>query len=121
MKLYHFTTTENLWLISLRGLEPYASDNNVFMTMGEPVVWLTRQETNVMTAEHAGHPDFDDMKIGEPMFGGPVRLTVNIERHNKRLQRYPDFCGRVGLRTGSRARSSPAALTSSETFRTESG
>ena len=37
MKLYHFTIVENLWLISQRGLEPYAKDDNAFMTFGEPV------------------------------------------------------------------------------------
>lgn len=42
-----------------------------------------------MTVEHDEH-----RKVGEPIFGGPVRLTVNIERHNKRLERYPDFLRR---------------------------
>lgn len=46
MKLYHFTTVENLWRISIIGLEPQVKADNAQMTLGVPVVWLTRHLTD---------------------------------------------------------------------------
>lgn len=98
--LYHFTTPENLFFISATGLEPRATEAHGFMTGGVPVVWLTQRDSNLITADDwarivatRGFPD-DDRKVGDPMFGcnesGSVRLTVHIERHNKKLYRCRD-------------------------------
>ena len=61
MKLYHFTTPENLLLIHLRGLEPGIHQQRTdpgrmdWQTMGQPVVWLTTQESNRATQADVDH------------------------------------------------------------------
>ena len=55
MRLHHFTGPENLFLISLRGLEPDIKEYNAWQTLGQQVVWLTRQETNRATAAEVEH------------------------------------------------------------------
>lgn len=99
MKLYHFTVIENLFLISMRGLKPRihragTSEDAAHMTMGQPVVWLTRQKSNLATDTDIARLRMQgvlDCKVGDFMFGGDQRLTVNIERHNNQLMRYADF------------------------------
>ena len=118
MKLYHFTVIENLFLISMRGLEPRihragTSEDAACMTMGQPAVWLTRQKSNLATDTDIARLRMQgmlDFKVGDFMFGGDQRLTVKIERHNKRLMRYADF-----LRTTDIAVAHPD---NPETFRT---
>lgn len=106
MRLHHFTDPENLFLISLRGLEPSVKEESAWQTLGQRVVWLTREETNRATvADVERHRPFwkDDEEgnyprnVGDPMYGASadtretVRLTVNIERHNKKLVKYTDW------------------------------
>jgi hypothetical protein len=102
MKLYHYTTAENAFLIAVRGLSPGIHANKrtgdaigAYQTMGQPVVWLTREESNLVTAEHVAHfqklGDNLGLKIGDILFGGPVRCTVELGRHDKRLMRWTDF------------------------------
>ena len=52
MILYHYTTPARVLLIAASGLKPNASEDNAYMTGGIPVVWLTRQESNVVTAAY---------------------------------------------------------------------
>jgi hypothetical protein len=101
MKLYHFTVPSTYLRIAAYGLTPHAS----FMTAGIPVVWLTRQESNRMEAQHFGHMnrvfggadrDIGDCMFGSDISGATARLTVHIERHDKRLMRYADILRRLG-------------------------
>src|ERR1700674_1990533 len=99
LKLYHFTVPENVLLIAASGLRPDAcGDRNAHMTAGKPVVWLTRRGENLMTADDMAHFERlglrHDTKIGEPMFGGPHRLTVNIGSHSKNLQHWATWMRR---------------------------
>jgi hypothetical protein len=99
MKLYHFTIRENLFLIHLRGLEPGIHQQRTdpggmhWQTMGQPVVWLTTQESNRATQANVDHFKSHHLEYnaGDTMFGGPVRLAVDVERHNKRLVKYTTF------------------------------
>jgi hypothetical protein len=102
MILYHYTIPENLFLISQSGLKPHIhregkEDDAHYMTMGQPVVWLTRQESNLVTEADIAHyrarglGESDLREVGDFMFGGPVRLSVNIERYNKRLIQFAKF------------------------------
>jgi hypothetical protein len=50
MLVYHYTRPTNVMLIAEQGLLPNASDDNGFMTDNMPVVWLTRQQSNITTA-----------------------------------------------------------------------
>jgi hypothetical protein len=90
--LYHYTIPENALLIALGGgLKPglgLKGGQNAYQTLGMPVVWLTKEQTNIATAD-----DVALMKCGEvggPRYGGEVRCEVHIER-SKHLQRYLDF------------------------------
>lgn len=99
MILYHFTQAANLFHVALDGLEPHASPNNGFMTGDVPVVWLTREESNLATADDVSHVlrvAGVQMKEGDLLYGGNVRLAVQVERHDKRLIRYSDFCIKSG-------------------------
>lgn len=110
MNLYHFTTPENALLIGMgAGLTPGIHKEGTahsaeMMTMGQPVVWLTQEETNLAKAADVAHwaeaiEDWEargieggkNKKTGEPRYGGPVRCQVFIERHNRKLMRWPDF------------------------------
>ncbi len=92
MILYHFTHPGNVMLISRQGLQPGASEDTLLMTDGAPVVWLTRQESNIATASEVADMAKVgmDYKEGAMMFGGAARLTVRLEPQ-KRLQRYCDL------------------------------
>ena len=92
MKLYHFTAPENLFLIHLHGLEPGIHQQRTdpggmdWQTMGQPVVWLTTQESNRATQADVDHykpRHLIESNVGDTMFGGPVRLAVNVERTNQ--------------------------------------
>jgi hypothetical protein len=81
MRLHHFTGPENLFLISLRGLEPSMKENNAWQTLGQRVVWLTREETNSATATDVERyrPSWNEdgsdpcpRKPGDPLFGGTM-------------------------------------------------
>jgi hypothetical protein len=97
MKLFHYTNPRNYLRIAASGITPHASDENAYMTGGVPVVWLTQQASNVATAEYLALmvKSYGEVmakrKVGELMFGGTARLTVNLPRHDKRLVRYLDF------------------------------
>jgi hypothetical protein len=87
--------------IMTEGLVPNASAEGAFMTGGVPVVWLTRQASNIVTAEYLAsfvkrYGSGAERKVGEPMFGDTARLTVNLARHDKRLVRYSDFLHKAG-------------------------
>jgi hypothetical protein len=103
MILNHFTTPENALLIGLGGglrVHLPAPEKNkleqALQTMGQPVVWLTKQESNIATAADVAHfnkeygDDHHDQKIGAPMFGGPVCCTVEVER-TRHVMRWVEF------------------------------
>jgi hypothetical protein len=101
MILYHYTNPCNALMIGLgAGLKPHCKEDNQRLTMGLPVVWLTKEESNLATEADAKHyaamgPKLgrDDLiGIGEPMYvyGGPVRCQVEIER-SKHVMRYAEF------------------------------
>jgi hypothetical protein len=50
MKLYHFTQPGDVLRIANEGLKPNVRDENAYVTGGVPVVWLTRQFDNIVTA-----------------------------------------------------------------------
>jgi hypothetical protein len=58
-------------------------------------VWLTREESNLATPKHVAH--FQKLgfsletKVGDCLYGGPVRCAVFLERHNKKLVRWAEF------------------------------
>ena len=105
MKLYHFTTTQNLLLVSWNGLKPGA---NAAWQTGRPCVWLTRQESNVATAADVERcAGFGvEWEIGAPVFGGPERVTVHLERHDRKLVPYRDVATAEARLMGPYARSS---------------
>jgi hypothetical protein len=95
LKLYHYTRAENLLGISLRGLTPNVSPDEVgVMTMGQPVVWLTTQETLKPTQadlDHVAHRVGieEAAAFGESMLiGRDTRLTVNLSTLSKKLIHY---------------------------------
>ena len=102
MRLFHYTTTTNAILIGLKadcgrggnGLQPQLEHAGPTQTMGVPVVWLTTQQSNIATPEHIAHlsrfPGNEDLKVGEPMFGGPVQCVVNVER-SRHVMRWTEF------------------------------
>jgi hypothetical protein len=96
MQLYHYTNAPNALLIGLgRGLSARLGEHNNSdggQTMGVPVVWLTREQSNCATAEHVAYLAEHGIahKLGEPMYGGPVRCIVEIER-SKHVMRYGEF------------------------------
>jgi hypothetical protein len=99
MIFYHFTDPTNLFRISLNGLVPGARQNTAFMTGNVPVVWLTRDDSNIARADDIEFiRRHSDMKIkeGDLLFGGNARLVVNLQRHDKRLFRYLDYLGSNG-------------------------
>jgi hypothetical protein len=55
MKLYHFTQPGDVVRIASEGLKPNVRDENAHMTGGVPVVWLTRQFDNIVTAADLEH------------------------------------------------------------------
>jgi len=95
MKLYHFTSPENLFGISLYGLTPVAAPPELGIT--DPVVWLTTQE-DLQTTEQ----DLAFMKARPETFtpaditafsdhillNKGFRLMVNLPPNNKRLAHY---------------------------------
>jgi hypothetical protein len=100
MRLYHFTTPKRPFLIFACGLLPYIHREGLpndagYLTGGQPVVWLTRQETNVATAADIArckkYAPNHDITLGKGCFGGPVRLTLNLAHHDKRLVRYGEW------------------------------
>jgi hypothetical protein len=99
MKLYHFTLTQNLLLVSWSGLKPQPDALGECGTWraGRPVVWLTRQESNAATAADVEHYARLDIPVvlGEPLFGGPERVTVHLERHDRKLVRYAEIASEI--------------------------
>jgi hypothetical protein len=53
-------------------------------------VWLTRQESNAATAADIEHcaKIGERVGLGEPIFGDPERVTVHLERHDRKLVRH---------------------------------
>lgn len=93
MILYHFTHPGTVLRIAAEGLKPDARPENAFMTGGVPVVWLTRQPSNIVTAADVTHMqkhDCLDRNEGDLLFGGTARVTVELQPQ-KRLVRYRDF------------------------------
>jgi hypothetical protein len=74
MILYHYTNPENALLI--------------------PVVWLTKEESNLATEANAkAYAEIgcnDLVAVGKPQYGGPVRCVVKVER-SKHVMRYVEF------------------------------
>jgi hypothetical protein len=95
LRLYHYACIKNLFGISVAGLTPCKDDPPLdIKTMGQPVVWLTTQETIKPTqadlnhmARHVGEQDAEAFR--EQMFiGRDTRLTVNLSTMSKRLVHY---------------------------------
>ena len=101
MIFYHFTHPGTVLRITGIGLKPNVRDNNTHMTGGKPVVWLTRQESNIVTAEDVVHMkrlNLLDRKEGDLMCGGTARLSVHLGQHSKKLVRYTDFLKKIDFR-----------------------
>ena len=96
MRLYHFAMPGSALLLGLgRPLKPgFSKDGNQWQTMGVPVVWLTKEESNLATADDmklaAAFDPPIELELGEPRYGGPVRCIVEIER-SKHIMRYAEF------------------------------
>jgi hypothetical protein len=93
MIFYHFTHPGTVLKIAAEGLKPEARPDNAFMTGGVPVVWLTRQQSNIVTTADVAYMqkhDCLDRQEGDLLFGGTARLTVELQPQ-KRLMRYRDF------------------------------
>ena len=91
LRLYHYTYLKNLFGISVAGLTPCKHDPPLdIMTMGQPVVWLTTQETIKPTQADLDYMDEQDAEaFREQMFvGRDTRLTVNLSTMSKRLVHY---------------------------------
>jgi hypothetical protein len=91
LRLYHYTYLKNLFGISVAGLTPCKHDPPLdIMTMGQPVVWLTSQETIKPTQADLDYMDEQDAEaFREQMFvGRDTRLTVNLSTMSKRLVHY---------------------------------
>ena len=98
MILYHFTHPGTVLRIAAEGLKPEARPDTALMTAGVPVVWLTRQQSNVATAADVAHLEKHggcDRKEGDLAFGGNARLKVTL-LPQKRLMRYRDFLQVIG-------------------------
>ena len=105
MQLFHYTTPVNALLIGMghkrdgnEGLSPHTVEYGPLgpmQTIGQPVVWLTKEESNICTPEHAAHFERagvadEHYKVGEPIYGGPVRCEVQIER-SRHVMRWTEF------------------------------
>jgi hypothetical protein len=92
VKFYHYTWTQNLVPISRAGLKPNNTlDKNEMWQTERPVVWLTQQQTNLATpadVEHYARLGVLETVVGAPLFGGPERATVHVERRDPKLIRY---------------------------------
>ncbi|MCK1367233.1 hypothetical protein [Bradyrhizobium sp. 62] len=99
MIFHHFTHPGTALIVAGAGLKPQLKASNAHMTDGLPVVWLTRQHSNVATKADVDHcKRFGvDKKEGDLMYGGTARITVRAERHNRRLMRYGHFLEKAGL------------------------
>lgn len=97
MRLFHYTDPSTYLLIGTQGLLPQCTEDTLYMTGGVPVVWLTRETSNIATAEYIAHvkslglADHEIGKLGKLKYGGTARLAVQLERTNKKLMRYADF------------------------------
>jgi hypothetical protein len=89
MRLYHFTNPANFIRIAAEGLTPNVKPENALMSFGQPVVWLTTNESNEMTEADVAHLSIyapnERRAVGDFNFGGSHRLTVNLSRTSKRL------------------------------------
>jgi hypothetical protein len=92
MRLFHYTHPSRCLLIAMHGLSPQCREENALMTGGLPVVWLTKERSNVVSPEHVQQLAVLGVvaKVGEPMYGGSARLEVHLDRSDK-LLRYADF------------------------------
>jgi hypothetical protein len=82
VKLYHFTSGENLKGIAKRGLVPAIGENSHhLMTLGIPVVWLTSKP---VPSWMDGVPDADELRL----------LTVDVKR-GKHLQHWRTWLASV--------------------------
>ncbi len=98
MQLFHYTSVVNALLIAMgeEGLRPRTVKYGALgemQSLGQPVVWLTKEESNLLTPEHAAHFDrigVEHDAIGEPLYGGPVRCVVNVER-SRHVMRWTEF------------------------------
>jgi len=114
MILYHYTSPQNRLLISWTGLKPGTLDEDHrddHMTLGKPVVWLTRQNPAALTQADVdffgARPElakaFSDCgaecKLGSPFWPDRTeQIEIEIARHDKRLISYPDFLRKFGGR-----------------------
>jgi hypothetical protein len=102
MQLYHYTEPSIYLHIAYQGLLPHCKGLNAPMTGGEPVVWLTKEASNLATAASiaevanlfGGEPL--KRKVGEPIYGGTARFTVHLDRADRKLVRYADFLHETG-------------------------
>jgi hypothetical protein len=101
LMLYHFTQPGTYWPIAVDGIEPSTGKDgcNEHMSAGVPVVWLTTEESNVVTAADIEHMNAvckggADREVGDINYGGTLRLTVRLKRSDQRLIRYNEFLER---------------------------
>ena len=55
MRLFHYTHPGTYLRIAAEGLLPHCKEDDALMTGGVPVVWLTRETSNIATAAHIEH------------------------------------------------------------------
>jgi hypothetical protein len=95
MILYHYTENKNLLGISLRGLKP-PDEGAGLLTMGQPVVWLTTQETLAPTQadlDHLRRTQSDEqikpfVEAGTMILGPDTRLTIRLRTPDRKLVHY---------------------------------
>ena len=49
------------------------------------------QRSDGADVEHFARPGVPEAVLGAPLFGGPERMTVNLERHDRKLVRYAEI------------------------------
>ncbi len=101
MQLFHFTEPSIYLHIAYQGLLPHCKELNAPMTNGVPVVWLTRETSNIVTTAYLAEVvklcrEPLERKVGEPVYGGTARLTVHLDRADRKLVRYADFLHETG-------------------------
>jgi hypothetical protein len=103
--LYHYTNKQNRLLISWQGLKAHVKDNERYMTLGKPVVWLTKESSaplmtqwdidhfnNHLTREDIKDSWLDKFEVGAALWPDRTeRVTVDISRASSRLVFYADF------------------------------
>ena len=79
MLFYHFTHPGTVLRIAGEGLKPAIQEDD-WQTMGQSAIWLTRDESNIATAEHVEHFQKHgvERKVGDFLYGGAAPMIKPI-------------------------------------------